>query len=284
MKKYQKYGKVTKLEPCQSGLTYLFAKEAGASKPLDGSNPSGSAFMQHTQKEKLKISLIIPAHNEEKYIGSCLEHAIKNSNGNFTEIIVVDNASSDKTSEIAKKYKNVKVVREDRKGTSLARDCGFRASSGEILAFIDADTHMPAGWSEIILEEFTKDKKLVCLSGPCFFHDVHIVHKHIIKFFYFVVPIFWPIVAGGNFAIRREALHQMDGFDTSITFYGDDTNITRRAKKIGKVKFNLKFKITTSGRRFGHQGFLKLSSVYILNFFSETLFHKIATKKYKDIR
>ena len=44
MEKHMKYARVFKfMEPCQSGLTYLFAKEAGASKPLDGSNPSGSA-------------------------------------------------------------------------------------------------------------------------------------------------------------------------------------------------------------------------------------------------
>ena len=48
MKKYTRYARVIKLlkiekEPCQSGLTYLFAKEAGASKPLGGSNPPGSA-------------------------------------------------------------------------------------------------------------------------------------------------------------------------------------------------------------------------------------------------
>ena len=50
-------------------------------------------------KEKT-ISLIIPFFNEEKYIGTCLEYVIKNSNGRFLEIIVVDNASTDKTSEI----------------------------------------------------------------------------------------------------------------------------------------------------------------------------------------
>ena len=55
------------------------------------------------------ISLIIPAYNEEKYIGQCLDSAIKNSNGKFFEVIVVDNASKDNTSKIASSYPNVKV-------------------------------------------------------------------------------------------------------------------------------------------------------------------------------
>ena len=64
MEKRYKYAKVVKLlkilkEPCQSGLTYLFAKEAGASKPLDGSNPSGSAGV--------KIEIIFFCVNIKKY-------------------------------------------------------------------------------------------------------------------------------------------------------------------------------------------------------------------------
>ncbi len=59
MKKYTRYARVIKLlkiekEPCQSGLTYLFAKEAGASKPLGGSNPPGSAggnVLTHISKD-----------------------------------------------------------------------------------------------------------------------------------------------------------------------------------------------------------------------------------------
>ena len=55
MEKYAEYARVIKLikyikEPCQSGLTYLFAKEAGASKPLGGSNPPGSALKFFTLK------------------------------------------------------------------------------------------------------------------------------------------------------------------------------------------------------------------------------------------
>ena len=66
-------------------------------------------------KSKHKISLIIPAYNEEKYIGSCLDHAIKNSGGKFSEIIVVDNVSTDSTKSLAERRPGVRVIREERK-------------------------------------------------------------------------------------------------------------------------------------------------------------------------
>src|SRR5689334_22582165 len=103
---------------------------------------------------KLKISLIICAYNEEKYLGDCLDSAIKNSNGNFFEIIVVDNASTDNTKLIAEKRPGVRVVKEERKGLTRARQRGYEEAKGDILAYLDADTKMPKGWVERVIKEF----------------------------------------------------------------------------------------------------------------------------------
>ena len=64
----------------------------------------------------MQISVIIPAFNEEKYIEDCLKILATNLPKEVIEIIVVDNASTDQTSEIAKKFRKVRVVREDEKG------------------------------------------------------------------------------------------------------------------------------------------------------------------------
>ena len=82
----------------------------------------------------MDISLIIPAHNEELYIGPCLDTAIKNSRGKFKEIIVVDNASTDKTADVARARSGVRVVYEAQKGLTSARQAGLEASSGELIA------------------------------------------------------------------------------------------------------------------------------------------------------
>lgn len=248
-----------------------------------------SKLITDTKNKDLKISLIIPAYNEEKYIGDCLEYAIKNSNGKFYEIIVVDNASTDNTSKIASKYPEVKVVYETNKGLTFARQRGFIESKGDILAYVDADTKMKEGYYERIVKEFTENEKLACFSGPHEYYDIS-------KFKQFLNKIFWIILAyptykivgymaiGVNFAIRRDVLEKMNGFDTSISFYGEDTNIARRANEYGKVKLSLNFGIPTSGRRLTDHGIFKTLYVYIFNFVSEVILHKPVTSNYKDVR
>lgn len=239
-------------------------------------------------EENLKISLIIPAYNEEKYIGSCLEHALKNSDGKFFEIIVIDNASTDRTGEIAKSFHNIRVVREENKGLTKARQRGFVESSGNILANIDADTRLPRGWVDQIIKEFKKDKNLVCLSGPYIYYDIPSWQSLLVKIFWVLaIPVYWItgyMATGGNHVIKRETLEKMNGFDTKIEFFGEDTNTARRASKYGKVKFKLKFAMPTSGRRLIKDGFLKSSIIYISQFLSETVVHKPVVKKHKDIR
>ena len=234
------------------------------------------------------ISLIIPAYNEEKYLGACLEATIKNSGGDFLEIIVVDNASTDNTAAIAGSYPNVKVVREERKGLTKARQAGFKASQGEILAYIDADTQMPPNWSKLAKQEFEQNPKLAALSGPYIYYDSTTLQKLLVKlYWYTALPLYWLtgyMIVGGNFLISRKALEQMGGFNTAIEFYGEDTDIARRASKFGRVKFNLKLVMPTSARRLKGQGFLKTALIYATNFFSQALLHRSSTQKYTDLR
>lgn len=239
--------------------------------------------------EPLKVSLIIPAHNEEDYIGECLQHVIKNSDDGFYEIIVVDNASTDDTAKIAEEFPGVQVVKEEQKGLTTARQRGFLEANGDILAFIDADTHMPKGWDTKVYETFSEEPEVVTLSGPYIYYDIPGWQR-------FLVEVYWHTLAlpmytltkcmlvGGNFAIRKDVLQRMDGFDTSIAFYGEDTNIARRAHKYGKVLFKKHFKIHTSGRRFVEQGIIKTAFIYMANYISEVFQHKSVTHDYEDYR
>ncbi|MGH7174812.1 MAG: glycosyltransferase family 2 protein, partial [Minisyncoccia bacterium] len=202
-----------------------------------------------------KITLIISAYNEEKYIGECLDYVLRNSRGQFLEILVIDNASTDRTAEIAGQRPGVRVVREDTRGVTRARQRGYREARGEILAFIDADTRHPEGWYEKIVEEFSNDSELACLSGPYLYYDFPFWLRSLATFFwraiaYPVSRISGYMAIAGNMVLTKEALDKMGGFDTSIEFYGDDTDTVRRAKAFGNVKFSLSFVMPTSGRRF----------------------------------
>jgi hypothetical protein len=96
--------------------------------------------------------------------------------------------------------------------------------------------------------------------------------------------IFGYMIVGGNFAIKKEVLEKMGGFDTTIEFYGEDTNIARRAHKFGKVQFLPSLVMPTSGRRLIEQGVVKTALIYGANFFSEIFLKRPAHTVYTDHR
>ncbi len=235
-----------------------------------------------------KISLIIPAYNEENYIGACLEHVQKNATDKFFEIIVVDNASIDRTCEVAKSFSGVRVIREEKKGLTQARERGFREAGGDILAYIDADTKMPPDWFNAIAREFSDNPKLAILSGPYSYYDLTLWQKPFINLYFFCARPFYRffgyMMIGGNFAVKRGVLEKMRGFDTSISFYGEDTDIARRAHQFGEVKFDAKLIMLTSARRLRYQGIFKTAIIYTVNYLWVALRGKPITKKYIDVR
>jgi glycosyltransferase involved in cell wall biosynthesis len=241
-----------------------------------------------TVSRKPSISLVVPAFNEEAYLGPCLDAIVENVQGKALEIIVVDNNSTDGTAAIAKRYPGVTYVFEAEKGITKARQCGYENAHGEIVAYVDADTRPPAGWIEQIEEHFGKNPRLAALSGPYSFYDLHGMQNRMATGWFVAARPLYSIIGymlvGGNFAIRRDVLDKMGGFDASIEFYGEDADIARRAKKHGKVLFVNSFVMPTSGRRLQKQGYLKMAGIYFINFFSIVFRGKPATRGYTDVR
>ncbi len=170
----------------------------------------------------MKMSIIIPAFNEEKYIRSCIEHCLRHVPG--VEIIVVDNASTDRTVEFAKSYEGVKVISEKKQGVNYARQTGIAHATGELVAFVDADSRMPVGWIEKAKKVFEKDSKVVLLSGPYIFYDQGIFGRFLVEIFWTTLGLagyflFGYLAIGGNCIARRDALKLSGGFDTSIVFW-----------------------------------------------------------------
>ena len=102
------------------------------------------------------LSIVIPAYNEERHLPACLD-AIAKQTVMPSEVIVVDNNSSDKTKEVAKRYPFVRVVQEKQQGRVYARNAGFNAATGEIIGRIDADTIMPPNWVEQLQYFYSDD-------------------------------------------------------------------------------------------------------------------------------
>jgi glycosyltransferase involved in cell wall biosynthesis len=236
----------------------------------------------------MKISLIIPAHNEEKYIENCLLSVQKNGK-DFFEVIVIDNVSTDKTSEIVKSFSFARVVHESQKGLPFARNRGIKEAKGDIIAYADADTQIPKGWVKKIIKEFQKDKKMVSMSGPYIYYDVSMLQKILVWMYWIILA--WPsylfigyMAVLGNFVARKDALEKVGGFNQDVVFYGDDTDISKKLHKLGKVKFFQTFYMLSSARRLKGEGILITAYRYVINFLWIVFMNKPKTKIYKDIR
>ena len=235
----------------------------------------------------MDITLIIPAHNEEVGIGECLDAAIEHSKGKFKEIIVVDNASTDRTAEVAQS-KGARVVFEPQKGLTSARQAGFEASTSEYIAYLDADTLITPQWLDIAERMFRERPDIVSLSGPRRYFGTVWYRRWTLNAFWGVAPVTYRLVGfmilGGNFIVKRSAIEAIGGFDRSIEFYGEDTDLARRLSKVGKTLFRMDFYAYSSARRFETEGMWRVNMIYMLNYLWPVFFHRPYTKTYQDVR
>ncbi len=111
----------------------------------------------------MKISVVIPAYNEEKYIKKALS-SVMNQSVEADEIIVINNNSKDRTKEIALNL-GVKVIDEKVQGMTPARNRGFNEAKYDVIARIDADVIVPTDWIKRLKRNF-EAKKIDALTGP----------------------------------------------------------------------------------------------------------------------
>lgn len=245
----------------------------------------------------MTISFVIPAHNEERRIAQCLCSVTRESGacGHAVEILVVDNASTDRTAAIASALPGVRVVREPRKGLLFARQRGFQESTGDLLACIDADTILTRGWITRAVRAFERNPRLVCLSGPYVYHDLSSVTKLFVTLWYVAALLFLgyltqyvlrksAMLQGGNYVVRRTALEAIGGYDTRIAFYGEDIELACRLVRTGVVRFSFRLPIQTSGRRLKKEGVVLTAATYAANTFSVLARGRPSTNRYSDIR
>ena len=240
----------------------------------------------------MKLSIVIPAYNEESYLGECLRHVLdevaRSGDCGPVEVLVIDNASTDRTSEIAKGFPGVRVAHEPDKGLTKARQRGLDEAAGSIIGYVDADTKMPSGWIRTVVQSFDAEPATVCVSGPYVYYDLSALSKFLVRgYWWLALPVSAMtgyMAVGGNFAARREALLKIGGFDQTIAFYGEDTDIARRLSAVGRVRFLMRLVMQTSARRLKAEGLFRTAAVYALNFLSEAVLKRPVTSSYRDIR
>lgn len=148
---------------------------------------------------RLRVSLVIPAYNEERHLRACLDAVQAQSKRPF-EVIVADNNSTDGTASVARTYPFVKVVREARQGRAFARSRGFDAALGDIIARIDADTILPADWVEHIQRFYadTAHKRQAWTSGARFYN---VSLRPLVGFAYALLAFYFNKVLLGHYSL-----------------------------------------------------------------------------------
>ncbi|WOO40814.1 glycosyltransferase [Rubellicoccus peritrichatus] len=117
----------------------------------------------------LGLSIIVCCHNSAKRLPETLTHLSHQDITEDWEVIVIDNASSDNTSEIAETFADrlpLRVVPEPLPGLSHARHRGFTESSFGVLGFIDDDNHVQADWARLLLNNFKERREIGACGGP----------------------------------------------------------------------------------------------------------------------
>lgn len=219
------------------------------------------------------ISFLIPAYNEEKYVGTCVDAIFEHGGSLVGQVIVVNNASTDGTArvlaELQRRHGNKLVVVEEKmKGISFARQRGLREATEEYVASVDADCRPDARWFRRAKELMEKHPDAVCLTGPYEFYDPSPFVRMLVKIRKFIRRIPGANVQnpsnvfGGNFIAKRKDLVEAGGFNTSIQFYGEDIDVELRLKKRGKVIHDRSFYMLSSARRFNQAGPIRVWLTY----------------------
>jgi glycosyltransferase involved in cell wall biosynthesis len=99
----------------------------------------------------MSVSVVIPCHNQGRFLGEAIASAAAQENL-VSEIVVVDDGSTDETPAVATRHGSVTYLHQERKGLSEARNSGWRASSGDYVVFLDADDRLLPGAVEAGLE------------------------------------------------------------------------------------------------------------------------------------
>jgi glycosyltransferase involved in cell wall biosynthesis len=242
----------------------------------------------------MTITVIVCAYNEARYLAACL-HSILSQTRPPDEVLVINNASSDATAAVAAAIPGVRVIDEPNKGLVTARETARLAAGGDVLAYLDADCRAPLQWLERVEQRFRRHPALVAVTGPYRFYDWDWTGRSLIRLYdvlvapptHVVVHYFCglgAILYGGNFAVSRDALARIGGFDRSIEFHGEDTNLGRRLTPLGSVEIARECWIWTSARRYRAMGKGKVFGLYVRNFWSEILRHQPADRSHQDVR
>lgn len=183
------------------------------------------------------VSAIIPTYNYGKYVSEAVDSILEQSYGPI-EIIVVDDGSTDNTTEALKAYGDkIHYIHKNNAGLSAARNTGIEAAKGEFLAFLDADDKWKPNKIELQVELAYKTGHPVVL---CTRNEADLAYEDVD----FDNCFFHPSGLGSNALIKRDRLLEVGGFDEELKSVEDREmmlRLTRNGSKAGFLHGNYSF-------------------------------------------
>jgi len=217
----------------------------------------------------MKVTVVVPAHNEAKTIAACLNALAAQQTQYAVEVIVVDNASTDKTTEVAGCQRDklqlnklqLTILHEPQKGRGAARRRGFAAARTAIVLSTDADSEVPGDWVEELVNELVSHPQIVAVSGSSYITDgTRLANWSMrigmpLSLWLYRRIIGHTMLTGANFAIRRSAYEKAGGFDADRNML-DDVDLSFRVARQGTIRYLSRPKVKTEGDVFG-RGYLR---------------------------
>ena len=186
------------------------------------------------------FSVVIPAHNEEQYIGKCLAAVCAAAEAVYpcrTEIIVVANRCTDRTADIARQY-GAAVLQNQDKCISSIRNTGVRAAKGRVVVTVDADTVIPRGTLKEVRQMLSTGQyiggganpKFDLMSLGIFCSSVYVAWN--------LLPLMrkeHAYLSGAVFWFRKTDFERAGGFDVTLVSL-EDMDFARRMNRMGRAE------------------------------------------------
>jgi glycosyltransferase involved in cell wall biosynthesis len=211
------------------------------------------------------ISVVVPTYNEERNIEACLKSITGQTlpRGDI-DVVVVDGESRDRTREIAERLADTFIV-QTSEGVGGARNDGFVASRGDVVATTDADCRPHPDWLEVAQRNLL-DPGVVAVTGvlvPFDFGDMGRLEQFAYRLLFdlsnaalVVMSWFGKLhLCGANSAFRRDAFLEAGGYLPLA--YADDVEIYKRIRERGTVRLDTGMKVNYSVRRIRKVGLLR---------------------------
>ena len=242
----------------------------------------------------MKYSVIIPTLNEEKLLPELLKSLTANNFKNKFdfEIIISDGGSCDGTIEIACNYSDKITVHDKRTKQNIAggRNLGANQASGDVLIFINGDVKIPDinNFFNFLNSKFTDNSYLAMTCKVKVFPEEEILSD---KLFHGVYNTYFRLLnnlgvgmgRGECQVIRREVFLQAGGYNESLAA-GEDFDLFRKIRKLGKILFTTDICVYESPRRFRKLGYIGVSLSWLRNGISVFVKNKSISKEWEQVR